>query len=810
MSGDTTEDVTDGNAPWGPGEWSPPDRGDVSLTRRSVLGAVGAGAVVSALPGTATAAGRGTPLQAVPGRQGRPRKWIGAPMPRIEGPLKVRGAAPYAAEFAFDGMVYGSLVFSTIAKGRITGLDTRAAQTAPGFVYVMTHHNAPRMRPMMPWGSHEKAAGSDSLPIMQDDRVRWNGQPIALVLAETQEQADHAASLVRAAYEAEPATTSFAQAKANGTETAVLGGQPVHIEIGDAEAALAAAAVSVDATYRTPYQNHNAIEPHAVTVAWHGDELEVHDASQSVVHNAWSLAHILGVEEHQVHLTSPYVGGAFGGKHMGTHQVLAAAAARLAGRPVRLTLSRAGVYRMVGGRALTEQRVAIAAARDGRFGALIHTATSTHTPDNPHPELAPFVSYSAYATGTLGIDLQWAYPDMVANSAMRAPGEAVGSFALESAVDEMAVALGMDPIELRLRNEPETDPLSGLPFSSRNIVKAWRIGAERFGWARRNPVPGAVREGEWLVGMGCGAGSHLYGREATGAARFTLTDAGTVTVDIAMHDAGMGTATVQTQIVAEQLALHPDQVEFRSADSAMPGLVPGIGSRQTTTAAATMVAARHTLVAELLTLVRDDSPLAGLTADQVAPHDGGLAEIGRPGRHESYASILGRAGRHEITVEANGGTPTESDQYSMSSYGAIFCEVRVNAVTGETRVSRMLGSMDCGRVMNARTAAGQFRGGMIMALGLALTEDTLYDERTARIMNPSLAEYHIPVHLDVPEIDVIWTGIPDPHTPLGARGIGELSMNGTAAAIANAVHNATGTRVRDLPITLDKLIKAPA
>ncbi|SDG26222.1 xanthine dehydrogenase YagR molybdenum-binding subunit [Lentzea fradiae] len=780
-------------------EWSSSKRGD--LSRRRMLGVVGAGVVVSALPSRSGAATR-------PGAQARTagEGLVGAPLPRIEGPLKVRGAAPYAAEFTFAGMVYAALAFSTIAKGRIISIDTGAAEAAPGFVHVMTHVNAPRMRPMMPWASSEKAAGNDAWPIMQDDRVRWNGQPIAVVLAETQEQADHAASLISATYEEEPATTSFAQAKANGTETAVLGGQPVHIEIGDAEAALAAAAVSVDATFHTPYQNHNAIEPHAVTVAWHGNELEVHDASQSVVHNAWSLAQILGIEEHQVHVTSPYVGGSFGGKFMGMHQVLAAASSRLSGRPVRLTLSRAGVYRLVGGRALTEQRLALGAGRDGRFVALIHTGTSTHTPDSPHPELAQFVSYSSYATGTLKIDLQWAHLDMVANAAMRAPGEAVGSFALESAVDEVAVALGMDPIELRIRNEPQADPLTGLPFSSRNIVEAWRAGAKRFGWERRNPTPRAVRQGDWLIGMGCGAGSHMYARESGGAARLTLTKHGTATIDIAAHDAGMGTATVLTQITADQLALRLDQVRLRAADSALPGVVPGIGSSQTTTAAATIIAAQRKAVAELLKLLRRDSPLAGLTADEVTPRDGGLAKTDDPARHESYSSILTRARRDELVVEATGGNPTESEQYSMYSYAAVFCEVRVNAVTGEIRVSRLLGSMDCGRVVNARTAAGQFRGGMVMAIGLALTEETLYDERTARIMNPSLSEYHVPVHADVPEIDVIWTGIPDPQAPLGARGIGELSMNGTAAAIANAVHNATGTRVRRLPITLDQLL----
>ena len=659
---------------------------------------------------------------------------------------------------------------------------------------------------MPPLASSEKAGGPDDLPIMQDDRVHWNGQPVAVVLALTQEQADHAGSLIRVSYEAEPATTSFAQAKAKGTDTAQLFGHPVHLEIGDAEAALAAADVMVDATYRTPYQNHNAIEPHAVTVAWHGDELTVHDSSQMVAHVAWSLARIFGIEERQVRVTAPYVGGHFGGKDLWRHQVLAAAAAKLAGRPVRLALSREGVYRMVGGRARTEQRVAIGASADGRFDVIIHTGTAAQTKGNPAAEAFAVPAQSAYAAGSLEIDVQLAYQDMVANSTMRAPGEAVGSFALESAVDEVAAALGMDPVELRLRNEPDKDPASGRPFSSRHIVEAWRAGAERFGWAERSPFPGAVREGEWLVGMGCAAALHLYVRQPGGAARVTLASTGNVTVEIAAHDAGMGTATAQTQVIADRLGLEPEQVSFRFADSAMPGLVRAIGSSQTATIGAAVAAAQRALVAELLKLASDDSPLAGLQAEEIGALDGGLAKLDEPARHESYASILARGGRDQITVEASAPPPLEMMNWSMRSYGAMFCEVRVNAVTGETRVRRFLGSMDCGRVLNAKTAASQFRGAIIMGLGLALTEQTQFDERNGRIMNPGLAEYHVPVHADVPEIDVIWTDIPDPHAPMGARGIGELGITGTGAAIANAIYNATGKRIRDLPITLDKLM----
>ena len=476
---------------------------------------------------------------------------IGAPVSRLDGPLKVQGQARFAAEFPLEGLVYAALAYSTVPKGRIATLDTSAAEAAPGVVLVMTHRNAPRLKPAPVFMSSAKAASGDDLPIMQDDRIYWNGQPIAIVLAETQEEADYAASLIRATYEAEPATTAFAAAKAQGLETGVFFGEPLKLEIGKAEAALAAAPYKVDATYSTPQHNHNAIEPHAATLAWDGDDLILHDCSQGVDHVAWSLAQIFGIKEQQVHVTAPFVGGGFGSKNLWQHQILAAAAARLAGRPVRIALSRAGVYRIVGGRTMTEQRVALGAQADGRFAALIHTGTAAMTRHNTLPE--PFImpARSGYAAGSFRLEVRVAYMDMLANTFMRAPGEAVGTFALECAIDELAVQLGMDPIELRVRNEPPKDPTTGRPFSSRHIVEAYRSGAERFGWDRRNPRPGARRESEWLVGMGCATATYPYYRMPGGAARITLTRDGHATVAIAAHEMGMGTATAQTQVAAE-------------------------------------------------------------------------------------------------------------------------------------------------------------------------------------------------------------------------------------------------------------------
>jgi xanthine dehydrogenase YagR molybdenum-binding subunit len=770
--------------------------------RQSGRGAIEAGigrvvalAADSWLPG-------GTPDPLIRERHGH----VGKPLSRIDGPLKVSGEARFAAEFPMDGMVYASLACSTIARGRIAGLDTAEAEAAPGVVAVMTHRNAPRLNPPPVFMSASKAAGGDTLPVMQDDRIHWNGEPIALVLAETREQADHGAALIRATYEAGEAVTDFAAAAAAGTKQGLFMGQPLHLEIGDAEAALSAADARVDQSYSTPGHNHNAIELHGVTCAWQSETLRIHDASQLVAHTAWSLAQMFGIDETQVVVTSPFVGGGFGGKCLWQHQILAAAAAKMVGRPVRLLLSREGVYRLVGGRAPTVQRVALGADRDGRLKAIVHEGVTTKTEANVMTEPLIVATRSLYAAETMKLDVQTVALDMLSNTFMRAPGEAVGTFALECAMDELAEALGIDPVELRIRNEPDEDPTTGLPFSSRNIVEAWRAGAERFGWSRRSPAPRATRDGEWLVGMGCATATYPYYRMPGGAARITLTRDGHATIAIAAHEMGMGTATAATQVAAERLGLAMDAVTFRYGDSTLPGIVLAGGSQQTAVIGAAVIAAHRSLVAELVKLAGNDSPLAGLAPDQLGSRDAGLCRLDAPGRFESYASILSRAQRDSVSVVAEATMPMETQHWSMHSHGAMFCEVRVNAVTGEPRVSRFLGSFDCGRILNPKTAASQFRGGIIMGIGLALMEETQLDPRSGRIMNPSLAEYHVPVQTDVPDIDLIWTDIADPHTPMGARGIGEIGITGTGAAIANAIYNATGKRVRDLPITLDKLL----
>jgi xanthine dehydrogenase YagR molybdenum-binding subunit len=450
--------------------------------------------------------------------------------------------------------------------------------------------------------------------------------------------------------------------------------------------------------------------------------------------------------------------------------------------------------------------VAIGADADGQFTALVHTGYSIMPPYGACPEQYTLGTRALYRSKSFEIVQRHVDLDVVPNTFMRAPGEAIGTFAVECAIDELAHAIGIDPIELRRRNEPDRHPISDAPFSQRALTQAYADGAKRFGWERRLAEPGARHDGEWRIGMGCASGSFPYARMPGANVRITLRRDGSATVSCSAQEMGMGTATVQVQHAADRLGLPVEAITFEMGDSALPAGPMAGGSSQTVSVAGAIMAATEKLTGELLRLAGNDSPIAGLRAGDVRLVDGGIAGINDPSRRESYQSILARAARDEVTVSAAGSAPLEMLKFAMHSSSAIFCELRVSKVTGEVRVDRLLGSFDCGTILNPKTAASQFKGGMIMGLGLALTEETLFDERSGRIMNATLADYHIPSHLDVPEIDVMWTGIADPRSPLGARGIGEIGITGVAAAVANAVFNATGKRIRDLPITLDKLL----
>ncbi len=733
---------------------------------------------------------------------------LGTQQPRIDGPDKVRGAARFAAEVPMAGLLYTAFVHSTIARGTIADLDTGAAEAAPGVALVMTHRNAPKLAVPPALGiTNMKAAGNNLLPVMQDAQVRWNGQVVAVVLADTQEQADHAAALVAVRYSPAKARTRFAEAKADARTPDSILIERNHLVIGRPQAALEDAAAKVDAVYTTPWHSHAPIEPHAATIHWDGDNLTVHDATQMLNATAGSLAKVFGLKEGQVRVISPFVGGGFGGKGLWDHQILGAAAAKLAGRPVRLALTRKAMARLVGGRTQTEQRVALGADGQGRLKALIHTGHSVKPGHSACDEQYSLTARGLYAAESLETVQHHVDLDCLANTFMRAPGESIGTFAIESAMDELAYGLDIDPVELRRRNMPERDPVTGAAHSQSATALAYRMGAERFGWDRRNPVPGSVRDGEWQIGMGCATGTFPYVRMPGMSARIAIDAGGRATISSAAQEMGMGTATVQRQHAADRLGLPLEMVKVEIGDSSLPFASFAGGSSQTVSLGAAINAAANKLRAELLRLAGNDTPLAGLRVREVEFADGGLRCIAEPGRGESFASILQRAGRDSLAAVGESGPPLEMLKFSMHSTSANFCEVRVSAVTGEIRVARLLGAFDCGRILNPQTASSQFKGGMIMGLGMALGEEALVDERSGRLMTTSLADYHVPVHLDVPEIDVLWTDIPDPRAPMGARGIGEIGITGVAAALANAVFNATGRRIRDLPLTPDKLFR---
>jgi xanthine dehydrogenase YagR molybdenum-binding subunit len=735
------------------------------------------------------------------------RVTLGTQQSRIDGPDKVRGAARFAAEVPMERLLYAACVHSTIARGRIAELDGSGAEAAPGVALVMTYRNAPKMALPPPIGlTNLKAAGNNILPVMQDPEIRWNGQVVAVVLAETQEQADHAASLVKVRYEAVAARTGFEAAKADARTPDSLMIEKNRLKKGDVKAALRAAARSVDAVYRTPWHNHNPIEPNAATICWKDGRLIVHDATQMLNGTAGSLAKVFGIKESQVHVSSPFVGGAFGGKALWDHQILGAAAARLAGRPVRIMLSRASMHRLIGGRSQTEQRVALAADTEGKLKGMLHHGFSVKPQHSACDEAFTLTGRSMYASDSFDIVQHTLDLDVLANTFMRAPGEAVGTFAIECAMDELAHELGIDPVELRRRNIPDCNPVSGAPHSQSDLMLAYDLGAERFGWDRRTAKPRSHREGEWLIGMGCATGSFPYARMPGMSARITIDGDGRAMVTSAAQEMGMGTTTVQRQHAADRLGLPLESVTVKIGDTSLPFASFAGGSSQTASLGAAINAASGKLAAELLRLAGNDTPLAGLKASEVEFADGGLQKIGDVSQHESFVSILKRAARSEISVTGESSAPLEMLKFSMHSKSANFCQLRVSDVTGEIRIDRLVGSFDCGRILNPKTAASQFRGGMIMGIGMALTEETLFDERSGRIMSASIADYHVPVHLDVPDIDVLWTDIPDPRTPMGARGIGEIGITGVAAAIANAAFNATGKRVRELPLTPDKFL----
>jgi xanthine dehydrogenase YagR molybdenum-binding subunit len=556
--------------------------------------------------------------------------------------------------------------------------------------------------------------------------------------------------------------------------------------------------VTVDLRFTTPPYNHNAIEPHATTAVWDGDKLTVHDGTQSIDWFQRHLALRFDIPLANVRVIAPFVGGGFGGKVMiwpGT--ILTALAARATGRPVRMTLTREGVYRTVGGRTPSVQRVALGAGRDGRITTLIHTSVTRNGPTGGNSEQVTSQSRHLYAAENILLEQNQVDLDLLPSTSMRAPGESIGTFALESAIDELAAKLAVDPIEFRMRNEPATNPLDGKKFAHRMLREAYALGAERFGWPDRTPEPGSMRDGRWLVGTGVASAYHPAWQFSANVTIRLAAD-GTVLVRCGFQEMGMGGATAQAQIAADALGVPFEAVRVEYGDSALPIAPAAGGSMQTASIASSVLAACEKLKQSVRALAKR-SGAAGDSYPAI------LAKANVPFVEAAIGSET-RLGRLTGQVKFMAKFMADQRRWVKAASGAHFCEVRVDPDTGEVRVSRWTGVFDVGRVINAKTATSQLRGGVVMGIGMALAEETLVDSRTGRIMNPSLAEYHVPVHADIPPIDIAYLDDPDPTMPLGLLGVGEVGITGVAAAIANAVHHATGKRVRDLPITLDKLV----
>jgi xanthine dehydrogenase YagR molybdenum-binding subunit len=706
---------------------------------------------------------------------------IGRPVSRVDGRQKVTGTATYAAEFDQPGQAHGAIVRSTVANGRIATIDGTVAERASGVIAVLTHRNTPRLA-YLPHKGFTDAAVGERLHVLQDDRVSHQGQPIALVIAETLEQANHAAMLLRVTYAPETGNTDVAriepvlptQQKTDQGTT-----QPPETRRGDPEGALASAAVKVDQAYVIPRENHNPIEMHATIAAWDGDRLTLWDKSQWVGGVADEIAAVFGIPAENIHVVSPFVGGAFGsGLRTWPHVTLAALGARIARRPVKVVLSRREMYYGVGYRPHTVQRVALGASRDGRLAAIVHDAYQETSSYEEFLEALLDASRFLHSCPNVYTRHRIARMNVHTPTYMRAPGEVSGNFALECAMDELAVALNVDPIELRLRNEPEEDEFKKLPFSSRSTRECYRVGAERFGWSRRNPEPRSMRDGRLLLGWGM-ATANYPANYAPASAKARLLPDGTAEVSSASSDMGPGTWTSMTQVAADTLGLPIERVKFTLGDNRFPKTPPHGGSMTMASVGSAVQAACRK--------AREDALARGGANDLTEA----MRRLGQP---------------VEASADVNPGEAAQ--RFSMHALGAVFAEVAVDPDLGETRVRRMVGAYGAGRIVNPKIARSQCTGGMIGGIGMALMEHSVVDPRNGRVPNANLAEYAVPLNADAPlTMDVIFVEEHDPHVnPLGVKGVGEIATVGVPPAIANAIFHATGKRVRELPITPDKLL----
>ena len=736
---------------------------------------------------------------------------IGQPLTRRDGVLKVTGAAPYAADNHPPGMLYAVLAVSSIARGRVTFLDVGAAKAHPGVAEVMTPANKP---PLAQDPDEKNNPFMFRLDLLQNDRVRYANQPVAVVIAETLEAATEGALLLAPRYEAEPARTGL-DSNESFVPKGVGVGKPPEAHRGDVEAGLAAASLRMEATYETPTQYHNAMEPHAIVAAWDGDTLRIDTPSQGMTMAQGRIAGLFGIAPENIHIRSPFLGGGFGSKGMiSGPQVLGIMAARLVGRPVKLVLRREQMFGPVGHRAPTRQTLRMGVDSGGVLTALDHHTRTTSSTFDDFFEPAADISHTLYATPALATSHDAVRLDTGTPLFMRAPGEASGSAALESAIDEMALACGMDPLAFRLKNYADAEPISGKPFSSKALRDCYTQGAARFGWASRPLAARQMRdEAGLLVGWGMGTAT-FPALMFQAQARAVLRDDGTGLMETGAHDMGQGAWTALAQIAADGLGLDLDQVEFRSGSSDLPDAGIAGGSAHTATAGMAVHSAGADVIAKLADLATGDerSPLFGAGNAGVAARGGRLHRRDDEGRSEPYTDILARAGLGSIEGRGSSAAdPASQAAYAMHAHGAVFAEVKVDPDLGQVRVTRLVGAFAAGTIINPRLVRSQYYGGMIWGVSFALHEHAIMDQRSGRPMNPNLAEYHVPVNADVPSLEAILVEERDPHVnALGIKGVGEIGVTGTAGAIANAVWHATGIRVRRFPIALESLLDVAA
>ncbi|MFN3523431.1 MAG: molybdopterin cofactor-binding domain-containing protein [Phenylobacterium sp.] len=726
---------------------------------------------------------------------------IGKGVDRYEGRLKVTGAAPYAYEVETPSpAAYGFVVGASIARGRIVAVDASAAEKAPGVHLVWTHLNAPAQAERGARANPRSQRPSN--PALDSDEVRHFGQTVALVVADTFENARGAARLIRFDYAAEPAAVAFEASL--GAARQPPGEEDVRV--GDFEAAFEQASVKLDETYTSPLQNHVQMEPCATTAWWEGDKVVVHTSIQMVKGGQHALAETLMIPTANVRLFTRYIGGGFGGKGQSYDDLtLAALAARELGRPVKLAYTRQHMFQATIHRPATIQRVRLGATPDGRLTAFAldgYTHCARWAPFTEH-----FANFARplYAAPNRLTGHRLVMLDLPGAGPMRAPGEASGMLSLECAMDELAEKLGLDPIELRVLNEPERDPETGRPFSTRQLVRCMREGAQRFGWERRNPRPGQVRDGRWLVGMGMAAAIRSDYLLPAKAGAHVGAD-GIVTLRQGMTDIGTGTYTILAQITAETLGVPLEQVRVEIGDSDLPP-APGSGGQfGASTAGSAALDAGMNLRKALARLAVEDprSPVYGADPQAVDFHDG---TVGIENRTESLAQLVARAAPEGVYAEGAITPPADRRDYSLHTYGAHFAEVGVDPATGEVRLRRMFGVFAAGRILNAKTAKSQITGGMIWGVGTALTEINEVDPRYGSFVHQDMGGYHVPAHADIVELDSMFLDeADDKANPMGVKGVGELGISGAGAAVANAVYNACGVRVRDYPLTPDKVL----